>query len=77
MAEPAAVLADEGKSSLVAALGQRRGEGDSGVNQGEAEAPALISAHPAARTMTRSPIASADAGELTVMTNCPCVGHDD
>ncbi len=70
MAELAGALADEGKSSLVAALGQRRGEGDSGANQGEAEAPTLISAHPAASPMTRSSIASANAGELTIMTNC-------
>ena len=85
MAELAGAFADEGKSSLVAALSQRRGQQSigpkgqegSGASRGEAEDPALIPAHPATRSVPLSSIASADAGELIVMTNCSHVSHDD
>ena len=56
--------------------GGAKGQEGSLANQPAAEAPALISAHPAARPMPYSSIASADTGELTIMTYCSCVGHD-
>ena len=82
MAELAGAFADEGKSSLVAALSHRKGQQSIGqegsaASRGEAEAPALIPAHPATRSVPLSSIASADAGELIVMTNCSHVSHDD
>ncbi len=77
MAELAGAFAADGKDSLVRALAQKRGQEDSGANQPAAEAPALISAHPATRPVPHSSIPSADAGELTIMTDCSCVDHDD
>jgi len=70
MPELASAFAADGKNSLVAALGGERGQEGSGASQVAAEAPALISAHPAARPMPQSSIASDDAGELIIMAKC-------